>query len=70
MLQIEIDNPELELELKQVYGNNPRLTEKAFADFVSQNKIRDDINISIMQLDSGEGEFLTETMRAIRIKYE
>jgi hypothetical protein len=34
MLNIEINNPELEESLKQLYGNNKQSLVSAFADFV------------------------------------
>jgi len=49
MLNIEIDNPELEESLKQLYGTNKQSLANAFADFVQQSKIKQDIGISISQ---------------------
>lgn len=70
MLNIEIDNPELEESLKQLFGNNQQSIACAFAEFVQQRKIKQDIGVSITQLEAGEGLSLHETMQSIRQKYE
>ncbi|MFI3223527.1 MAG: hypothetical protein QX191_10880 [Methylococcaceae bacterium] len=70
MLNIEINNPELEESLKQLYGNNKQSLVTAFADFVQQRKIKQNIGISISQLDVGEALPLHEVMQALRKKYE
>lgn len=68
MLTIEIDNPEVEESLKQLYGNNKQSIANAFAEFVRQYKIKQDIGISIAQLEAGEGLSFHETMQSIRNK--
>ena len=70
MLNIEINNPELEESLKQLYGNNKQSLVTAFADFVQQRKIKQDIGISISQLDAGEALPLQDVMQALRKTYE
>ena len=70
MLNIEINNPELEENLKQLYGNNKQSLVTAFADFVQQRNIKQDIGISISQLDAGEALPLQDVMQALRKKYE
>jgi formaldehyde-activating enzyme involved in methanogenesis len=70
MLNIEIDNPELEETLKQLFGTNQQSIARAFADFVQQRKIKQDIGVSITQLDAGEGVPLQHVMQSIRQKYE
>ena len=70
MLNIEINNPELEESLKQLYGNNKQSLVTAFADFVQQRNIKQDIGISISQLDAGEALPLQDVMQALRKKYE
>lgn len=70
MLNIEIDNPELEENLKQLFGTNQQSIARAFADFVQQRKIKQDIGVSITQLDAGEGVPLQHVMQSIRQKYE
>ena len=70
MLNIEINNPELEASLQQLFGNNQQSIALAFAEFVQQSKIKQDIGVSIAQLDAGEGLSLREAMQSIRNKYE
>ncbi|RIZ67163.1 MAG: hypothetical protein D0531_00730 [Methylococcales bacterium] len=70
MLNIEINNPELEENLKQLYGNNKQSLVTAFADFVQQRKIKQDIGTSISQFDAGEALPLQDVMQALRKKYE
>jgi hypothetical protein len=70
MLNIEINNPELEESLKQLYGNNKQSLVTAFSDFAQQRKIKQDIGISISQLDAGEAMPLQDVMQALRKKYE
>ncbi len=70
MLNIEINNPELEESLKQLYGNNKQSLVTAFADFIQQRKIKQDIGISISQLDAGEAMPLQDVMQALRKTYE
>ncbi len=70
MLHIEIDNPELEKSIKQTYGENSSSIAKAFADFIQQQKIRQDIGVSVAQLDAGEGIPMAQVINEIRTKYE
>ncbi len=70
MLNIEINNPELEENLKQLYGNNKQSLVTAFADFVQQRKIKQDIGTSISQFDAGEALPLQDVMQALRKEYE
>ncbi|MGR9117533.1 MAG: hypothetical protein ACU85E_17445 [Gammaproteobacteria bacterium] len=68
MLNIEIDNPELEANLKQLFGNNQQSIARAFAKFVLQQKIKQDVEMSIKPLDAGEGLSLTLVVQTIRNK--
>ena len=70
MLNIHIDNPELEENIKQTYGDDTRAIVRAFFEFVRQQKIKQDIGVSIEQLESGEGIRLGDVMKDIRTKYE
>jgi hypothetical protein len=70
MLNILIDNPEIEASLEQLYGVNTQSIAQDFADFVQQRKIKQDIGISISQLEAGEGMAMRDVMQAIRQKYE
>ena len=70
MLRIQIDNPELEKNIRQIYGEDSQLIAKAFVAFIKQQRIRQDIGVSIKQLDAGESVPLAEVMEGIRGKYE
>jgi len=70
MLSIQIDNSEVEENIKQTYGNDEKSLANAFFDFIQTKKIKQDIGISIQQLDSGESISLKETMNNIRKPYE
>jgi len=70
MLNIQIDNPDLEKNIRQIYGNNPQLISNDFLTFIKQKSIKNDIGVSIKQLDAGEGLPLTKVIKDIRSKYE
>ena len=70
MLNIQIDNPELEKNIRQTYGDDSQSIANAFLEFIRQQSIKQDIGISIKQLDAGEGLPLTQVMEGIRSKYE
>ena len=70
MLNIQIDNPELENNIKQTYGNDLHSIAGAFSDFIQQQKIKHDIGVSIQQLEAGESESLGQVMRDLRAEYE
>jgi len=65
MLNIQIDNPELEEDIRETYGNDTRSIANAFAEFMKR-----DISVSIQQLDAGEGIPLSQVMESVRDKYE
>ena len=70
MLTINIDNPELEESIKQTYGNDKQTLARAFVEFIQQKRIKQDIDISIQQLDAGEGIPMEDVMKDIKAKYE
>jgi hypothetical protein len=70
MLSIQIDNPELEAELKQTFGNNPQSVAKAFAEFLQARRVADDIQISITELGQGQVLKSTDVFNSIRARYE
>ncbi len=70
MLKIQIDNPELEKSIKQTYGNDTKSIAKAFSDFIQQQKLKQDIGVSITQLDDGKAIPMENVMRDIQTKYE
>ena len=70
MLNIRIDNPELEKNIRQTYGEDTISIANAFSEFIHQQKIKQDIGSSIEQLDAGEGLTLGNVMEDVRAKYE
>ena len=75
MLTINIDNPELEQSIKQTYGNDKQTLAREFMDFLQltksqQKRIKQDINISIQQLDAGEGIPIEDVFKDIKSRYE
>lgn len=70
MLSIQIDNPELEKSIKQIFGSNDDLISSAFMEFVQLQKVKQDVGISIKQLDAGHAKSLRSVMKDIRAKYE
>jgi len=70
MLSIQIDDPELEKSIKQVFGGNDDLIGSAFVEFIHSQKVKRDVAISIKQLDVGNAKSLKNVMRAVRAKYE
>ncbi|MCA1928817.1 hypothetical protein [Rheinheimera sp.] len=70
MLSIQIDNPELEAELKQAFGSNPQSVVKAFADFVQARRLADDIQTSIAELEQDKALKSADVFTSIRARYE
>ena len=70
MLSIQIDNPELEKSIKQVFGDNENIIGSAFVEFIQLQKVKQDVAISIKQLDSGNAKSLKNVMKDVRAKYE
>jgi len=70
MINIKIDNPELEREIRQSFGEDTQSLAAAFVDFLHQYQIRRDIEVSIEQLDKGQGIDMKQAIGEIRAKYE
>ena len=70
MIKIEINNPDLEREIRQSFGENTQSLVMAFAEFLRQRQVREDIVISMTQLDEGEGISMDRAIAEIREKYE
>ncbi|MGZ8947516.1 MAG: hypothetical protein ACXW1W_19090 [Methylococcaceae bacterium] len=70
MINITIDNPDIEHILQQTYGNNHSRLIKEFSQFVQFTKIKDDISISIQQLERGESVNLTDAFAQVKRNYE
>ena len=70
VLNLQINNPKLENDLKETYGSDAQSIGKAFLEFIQQQKIKQDIGISIEQLDQGKVISMEETIQNIRAKYK
>lgn len=70
MLTIEIDNPELEQTLHELYGNQSDSIAGAFREFLLDQRIKRDVAVSVQQLDRGQGVSLHQAVRDTRAKYE
>ncbi len=70
MINITIDNPDIEQILQQTYGNNHSRLIKEFSQFVQATKIKDDISISIQQLERGESVKLADAFAQVKRNYE
>ncbi len=70
MLNIQIDDRELENSIRQVYGDNTQTIARAFAAFIQQEQLKDDIRISVQQLENGEAIPLRTVMQDLRARYE
>ncbi len=70
MLSIQIDNPELEADLKQTFGSDPQSVVKAFTEFVQARKLADDIQASITELEQGRALKSPDVFNSIRARYE
>jgi hypothetical protein len=70
MLKFQIDDIELEETIQQNYGENTDVLVKDFAQFLKQRQIKEDIAVSIKQLDKAEGMKIAGVMEVLRSKYE
>ncbi len=70
MLNIQIDDSELEESIKYAFGDNNELIGNAFVKFIQMQKIKQDVAISIEQLDAGNRQPLKHVMGKLQAKYE
>lgn len=70
MLNIQINDPDLEKSIRQAYGENTQSIARASVAFIQHEQIKDDIRVSVQQLDSGEAIPLRTVMQDIRSRYE
>ncbi|MGM0594615.1 MAG: hypothetical protein ACQETD_08770 [Pseudomonadota bacterium] len=70
MMNIRLDDPTLEESINKLFGSDERRIAQAFSEFLFHHQLKEDIGISIEQLDAGKGESLKEAMQTIRDKYE
>jgi len=70
MLTIYVKDPEIEKSIKQTCGDDPHIIARAFAQFARQQRINQDIGVSIEEIGEGEGIPLATVISDIRSKYE
>jgi len=70
MLNLQIDDLELEQNIRQEYGDNKKLIINGFAQFVKQQRIKHDISISKKQVLNGETIEINKVFDDIFVKYE
>lgn len=70
LLNLQIDNKELEEQLLKQFGGDTESIARAFLEFLREERIREDIGVSVSQLEAGEGVPLRAVMQEIRAKYE
>ncbi|UCZ56636.1 hypothetical protein LGV61_13035 [Desulfurispirillum indicum] len=70
MLTIHIHDPEIEKSIKQSCGDDPQTIAKAFVSFARQQKIKQDIGVSVEELADGKGIPLATVIHDISRKYE
>ena len=66
MLNIIIEDSLLESNVKQAFGEDTKSIAKAFSEFIQGYKIKQDIKVSIEQLDADGGLPLAEAVADIR----
>jgi hypothetical protein len=69
MINIKIYNPELEREIRQSFGEDTHSLATEFVDFFHHCQIRQDIEVSIAQLDKGLGINMKQAITEVRAKH-
>ena len=70
MMNISINNPDIESIIQETYGNNHNRLIEEFSQFIQTVKIKDEINVSIQQLEENKGIPLSEAFKQIKQNYE
>ncbi|MBL7005174.1 MAG: hypothetical protein ISR69_14240 [Gammaproteobacteria bacterium] len=70
MINIEINNAELEQCIKKEFGNDTQSLANTFSDFIKDRQIKNDIHISIQQIENGQSIGIKSAIADIRSKYE
>ena len=69
MMNIKINNPAIELTLKQTYGENVSFLLDDFVQFVQHKRIQQDVSVSIQEIESGQAIPIQEAFSSVRDKY-
>lgn len=70
MLTLQINNPDIELEVSLLFSENTVILTQTFNAFVQQKRIKKDIRQSLKDCEQGEGFELADVMQHIRLKYK
>lgn len=69
MLNIQIDDPALEKSIRNTFGDSTQSIARAFGAFIQQEQLKDDIRVSVQQLDNGEAIPAHTVMEDLRSRY-
>lgn len=70
MLTIQIDNPEIEQDLKRAYGEDSANVSQLFAEFLLEKRLKSDIAQSLSEIEKGQIFSLQEVIQEARSKYD
>jgi len=70
MLKFQIDDSELEETIQNNFGNNTDRLVQEFISFIREKKIKEDVSVSVEQLNQGKGIPMSVVMEDLRNKYE
>ena len=70
MLKFQIDDSELEETIQNNFGNNTDRLVQEFVSFLRTKKIKEDVLVSVEQLNQGKGIPMSAVMEDLRNKYE
>jgi len=70
MLKFQIDNSELEETIHKEFGDNTDNLVREFVSFLKEKQIKEDVSVSIEQLNQGKGIPMSAVMEDLRSKYE
>ncbi|MBL4909795.1 MAG: hypothetical protein JKX78_07200 [Alteromonadaceae bacterium] len=70
MLTIEIDDPALEANIKQTYGEDTQSMKQAFLDFLQSQQVKQDVAIAQNELEQGKAITSSEVFNSLRAQYQ
>ena len=70
MLTIEIDNPALETNIKNNYGDDEQSIKQAFIDFLQYKQLKQDVIIAQDELRQGRAIASNQVFNSLRAKYQ
>jgi predicted transcriptional regulator len=70
MLTLQINDQDIEQQVHQLYGENDSMLRQAFSQFLQEQRIKQDIEQSLIEIERGEVFELTDIMQQARLKYE